>query len=155
MPFYHKKKGELLSHLQKIINGERVPVIEIGHLTEEQHQEINKARDELEYPPLLSPEILYLGKHHVSSRHGKDGYTAEDILDQIVHILDVDVEIPVTRRQTKMVSKTLRKDAYGNDIIDNGILELMSRKPKAELYSVIPKGDSIKPNYLKAQKKAS
>nr|AKN38780.1 hypothetical protein [Vibrio splendidus] len=54
-----------------------------------------------------------------------------------------------------MVSKVPRLDAYGNTIIDNGILELMSRKPKAELFSVIPKGDKIKPSAIKDQKKAS
>lgn len=155
MPFYHHKKEELHSQIKSLINGDRVPVIEIGYLTQEQHDAINQGRSALDYPPLESPKILYLGKHHVGSRHGKDGYNADDILEQIMHILDTEVDIPITPRQTKMVSKTSRLDAYGNTIIDTGILELMSRRPKAELYSVIPKGDNIKPNQFLAQKKAS
>lgn len=155
MPFYHHQKEQLLKQIQDLIDGKRAPVIVIGTLTEAQHSAINRGRELLEYPPLESPEVLYMGKHHVNSRHGKDGYTADDILQQIIHILEVEVDIPVTKRQTKMVSKTKRQDAYGNTIEDIGILELMSRKPKAELFSVIPKGDDIKPINIQKQKKAS
>lgn len=38
-----------------------------------------------------------------------------------------------------------RDDGYGNEVFDEAIFELTARKPKAELYSIIPKGDRNKP----------
>ena len=38
-----------------------------------------------------------------------------------------------------------RDDGYGNRVIDWAVLECSMRFPRPELYSVIPKGDNIKP----------
>ena len=46
---------------------------------------------------------------------------------------------------TALINNTPRNDGYGNQVNDLAVLELTSRKPRAELYSVIPKGDDNKP----------
>jgi hypothetical protein len=48
-------------------------------------------------------------------------------------------------RMTSIKSTLLRQDGYGNEVLDEAIFELTARKPKAELYSIVPKGDRIKP----------
>ncbi|MDR8526219.1 hypothetical protein [Shewanella fidelis] len=154
MPFNYAIKDQLLQQIQAKIDGQRVPIIEIGSLTEKQHEDINKFRIENGIPPLIDPSILYMGRHHVESRNGRDGYNAEDILTQIIYALDESSIIPKSSRQTLIRSIKPRDDGYGNKVTDTGVLELTSRKPKAELYSVIPKGDTVKPIDLK-QKKAS
>ena len=42
-----------------------------------------------------------------------------------------------------------RTDRLGNTIHDRAVFECMSRHPRPELYSVIPKGDHIKPEKKK------
>ncbi len=46
---------------------------------------------------------------------------------------------------TAIKNTRLRQDGYGNEVQDEAIFELIARKPKAELYSVVPKGDKMKP----------
>ena len=50
-----------------------------------------------------------------------------------------------TSRMTATRSVTVRADGYGNMVFDEAVYELTQRKPRAELFSVVPKGDSIKP----------
>lgn len=42
-----------------------------------------------------------------------------------------------------------RADRYGNLVKDRGIFEMTAKKPRAELFSVMPKGDNIKPINIK------
>lgn len=144
----------LLKNIKLLIKGERAPVINIGSLTEEQYQEVNEQRSKEGYPSLDSPEILYMGRHHVKSRHFTDGYSAEDILEQIISVMKSDSIISLNKQTLLERKSNDRLDNYGNYVRDVGVLELTTRKPRAELFSVIPKGDDIKPN-SQAQKKAS
>jgi hypothetical protein len=50
-----------------------------------------------------------------------------------------------TTNMTALEAGERRNDGYGNMVRDRAILELTQRKPRAELYSVMPKGDTIKP----------
>ncbi|WP_256205946.1 MULTISPECIES: hypothetical protein [unclassified Pseudomonas] len=50
-----------------------------------------------------------------------------------------------TIHMTALRSTIGRNDGYGNEIYDEAIFELTARKPKAELYSIVPKGDRNKP----------
>lgn len=144
MPLYPDMENTLRDHLTKISNGERVPVLAIGELTETQHIQINNFRDEQGLPPLISPEILYLGRHHYTSRT-KDGYSIDDMVAQIVSALSSSSIQMTQGRGTVIENPDKRVDGYGNQVNDRAVLELTSRKPKAELFSVIPKGDDIKP----------
>jgi hypothetical protein len=51
--------------------------------------------------------------------------------------------------QTILENPYPRADRYGNTVKDRAILECSARHPKPELFSVIPKGDRIKPQKQK------
>lgn len=53
------------------------------------------------------------------------------------------------QKMTGILNPQLRPDGYGNQVRDLAVLELYARRPKAELLSVIPKGDAIKPKDLR------
>jgi hypothetical protein len=55
-------------------------------------------------------------------------------------------------KMTALDSVARREDGYGNMVRDRAVLELTQRKPRAELYSVIPKGDTNKPPALLQRK---
>ncbi len=91
-----------------------------------------------------SPTIVYIGRHHFASRSAQ-GYGIDDMMDQIRSCIDADAEIMLFRRMTMLRASTLRADRYSNWVRDEGIFELTRRKPRIELFSVIPKGDRISP----------
>lgn len=88
-----------------------------------------------------------MGRHHYTSRSA-DGYTIEDMIEQIKNSMSPFAEFhkdPKKPHATALINNTPRNDGYGNQVNDLAILELTSRKPRAELFSVIPKGDLNKP----------
>jgi hypothetical protein len=85
-----------------------------------------------------------MGRHHFESR-SRDGYTVDDMLIQIQSVLHDDAMVTAKKSMIGVQNSKKRDDGYGNQVHDLGVLELSSRKPKAELYSVIPKGDEKKP----------
>jgi len=113
-------------------------------LTFQQHQHVREIRAALELPDVESPNIVYIGHHHFASRSAQ-GYAIEDMVRQIQGCIDADAEILLFRRMTMLRSSTLREDGYGNKVRDEGIFELTRRKPRIELFSVIPRGDFISP----------
>ena len=125
--------------------GERVPLIAIGTFTGKQFDDVNAARCVLGLHHLERREILYIGRHHHGSR-SKDGYTCEDMFLQIQAALSEDAVVLATSHMTALNSSMMRANGYGNAVKDRAIFELTQRKPRAELFSAIPKGDPIKPN---------
>lgn len=75
----------------------------------------------------------------------RPNYTTEDVIVQIVSALSADAVVMANVKTTALESATRREDGYGNMVRDRAVLELTQRKPRAELYSVIPKGDTNKP----------
>ena len=130
-----------------IANGQRPKVVSIGTLTAQQHADVNAHRAREGLPPLGDPEILFLGRHLYNSRH-KDGYTIDDMIEQIVSALSIDAEVVPTQKMTGLRNPIPRADGYGNQVHDLAVLELTARRPKAELFSVIPRGDHNKPSGL-------
>lgn len=145
MPLYGNAKEIIQTNLEKLTNGERPRFIAIGYFTDEQFNKINEFRLANILPVLEQNEILYMGRHHYESRVIKDGYTIIDLLQQIENSLSEKSEVVISPRMTAIQNPTPRNDGYGNTVIDRAIFELTSRKPRAELYSVIPKGDFKKP----------
>lgn len=147
MPLSPDSIEKIRANLEQLDNKERAPVINIGSLTEAQHRAINEHRASEGLPPLESPEVLYMGRHHYTSRSA-DGYTIEDMIEQIKSSMSPFSEFhkdPKKPHATALINNTPRNDGYGNQVNDLAILELTSRKPRAELFSVIPKGDLNKP----------
>jgi len=144
VPLYDDAKPRLKAHLEAIHRGERVPVIAIGLLTERQFQEIREIQADKGLALLEEREILYLGKHNYNSR-SKEGYSIDDMILQIESALSED-SIVNGHRGTTLENPHPRIDGYGNTVNDRAVLEMTQRKPKSELYSVMPKGDSNKPS---------
>jgi hypothetical protein len=145
MPLDENKKNEIREHLAKIAAGEKPRPIDIGRLTQAQFEAINSHRSKANLPSLESAMIVYHGRHHYSSR-SKDGYNIEDMISQLESGLMSESEVISSTKMTALQNKIGRRDGYGNHVKDQVILELTTRKPKAEAFSAIPKGDYIKPN---------
>ncbi len=119
-------------------------VVAIGELTAAQLLAFNTVRAALNLPP-ISAEIVFLGRHVYNSRIANDGYTIDDVLDQITSALDVSAEVHASAKMNALQNPQHRTDKYGNRVLDRGVLECTARHPRPELFSIIPMGDTIKP----------
>ncbi|GIZ54072.1 hypothetical protein [Noviherbaspirillum aridicola] len=137
-----------MANLTLLKAGERAKVVSIGYLTETQHQAINAIRQKEGKPLLVEPVVLFLGRHLYESRSA-DGYTIEDMAVMVESALSAESIAHAHHKMTGVMNHSSREDGYGNRVRDLGVLELYARRPKAELLSVIPKGDDIKPKDLK------
>ncbi|MFZ6690116.1 hypothetical protein ACO0K0_20460 [Undibacterium sp. SXout11W] len=131
-------------NLETISKGEKAKATEIGEFTVQQHAEINNLRLASNLQPLESPKIVFIGSHLYKSRIAEDGYTIDDVIKQIASVFSITSIVIHTRHMTGMRSTVKRQDGYGNEVLDEAVFELTQRKPKAELFSVIPKGDHLK-----------
>lgn len=119
-------------------------MIVIGYFTEIQFAAINASRAAMELHLLEQNEILFMGRHLHASR-SKDGYHIEDIVTQLVNALSIDAVAHLDTFVSYTQNPNARDDGYGNQVNDRAVFEMTARKPRAELYSVMPKGDNIKP----------
>lgn len=140
MPLHDGAAANIRHQLQEIAQGHRVSLIVIGCLTESQHRQLREFRAERGLTGGESPEIVYLGKHHYESR-AKQGYTVNDMVQQIEWGISATSEPFYRGSMTSIWSIAFRDDGYGKRVRDQAIFELSARKPRVELYSVIPKGD--------------
>ena len=83
MPLINDAIAILRTSLEMLARGEKPLVVTIGFLTQEQHAAINVYRTGHGLPRLVSAEVVFLGRHLYNSRAINDGYTVDDILDQI------------------------------------------------------------------------
>jgi hypothetical protein len=120
-------------------------MIAIARFTDVQFAAINAGRAALDLHVLEQNEIVFIGRHLHTSR-SKDGYHIEDIVTQIVSALSVEALAEIQTHVSCMQNPNARDDGYGNQVFDRAVFEMTAKKPRAELYSVIPKGDTIKPN---------
>lgn len=151
MPLYPHAIDLIRANLEQISKGYRVKPVEIGALTTEQLNAINQHRHEQN--PNLEPvvaEVLFFGSHIYQSRCVRDGYTLDDVIDQIVSALDSAAELVGNLPMQAIENPNQRTDRYGNQVHDRAVFECMSRHPRPELFSVMPKGDLNRP--IKKQK---
>lgn len=119
-------------------------MIVIGYFTEVQFAAINASRAAMDLHLLEQNQILFMGRHLHTSR-SKDGYHIDDIVTQIVSALCADALAHLDSFVSYTQNPNCRDDGYGNQVNDRAVFEMTARKPRAELYSVMPKGDNIKP----------
>ena len=148
MPLYEDAEEKIRFNLLKIHSGERAPLVAIGFLTDAQFEQLNLRRAALDLHLLHQNEIILIGKHLFNSR-AKDGYTVDDIIDQIVSALSAVSVVNISETWSRIDNPAPRFDRYGNTVNDRGIFEMTAKKPRAELFSVMPKGDNIKPISIK------
>jgi len=148
-----KNAGELIrTNLEQFRPDVKVRVrpVAIGIPTDSQLEAVNEKQNEAGLPLLIS-EVIFVGWHIYKSRILKDGYRIEDVVDQIASALSCESVVLDSKHMTAFENPNVRKDCYGNEVNDRAILECMARHPRPELFSVIPKGDAIKPKKEKGQ----
>ncbi len=150
MPLYPDAKTQIIANLQVIATGGRASLIAIGVFTEQQFADLNAVRRGLGLHQIESLEIVFIGRHIYASR-SEDGYTIDDMALQIESALSSDAVVFANAKMTAMNNTHARVDGYGNRVFDRAIFECTQRKPRAELFSVIPKGDYQKPPTKKAR----
>jgi len=144
MPLYANARDTLCANLREIQTGNKVKAVPIGTLTAAQLAAINVNRAAQGLNPIIA-EVVFVGGHIYKSRVLRDGYTIEDVIDQISSAMDCDAEVLRTQKMTAMENPNPRADRYGNRVTDRVIFECSTRHPRPELFSVQPKGDFIKP----------
>ncbi|HWR54679.1 MAG TPA: hypothetical protein VN428_26460 [Bryobacteraceae bacterium] len=145
MPLFDDARTLIRANLEALQRGNRVSLVVVGKLTDAQLEAINRERDAGGYPR-IDAEVVFLGQHIFKSRALRDGYALEDIIDQIASAMDAASVARPTRWMTVVENPTPRADRYGNCVRDRIVLECSARYPRPELFSVIPKGDTNKPN---------
>jgi hypothetical protein len=136
------------TNLEQIRDGRRASLVEIGELTQTQLADINANRSAQGLLPMKA-QVVFIGKHIYERRILQDGYTIQDVIDQIESAMRSDSSVLCTLKLTAMESPTTRVDGYGNHVRDRVVFECTNRYPRPELFSVIPKGDALKPRKTK------
>jgi hydroxymethylpyrimidine/phosphomethylpyrimidine kinase len=147
-----KCAGLIRANLEALQSGQRVKCVAIGTLAAAQLNAINaeRAAEEGTLPPILE-EVIFFGSHAYQSRVLQDGYTIEDVVDQVMSAMDAQSVVVTSLRMTTIQNLIPRADRYGNQIRDKAVLECTRRHPKAELFTVVPKGDINKPKKQKSR----
>ncbi len=153
MPLSPQGAALIRANLEQIGMGQRARLVEIGTLTPKQLADINRRRSARGLTP-ISAEVAFIGKHIYQSRIAKDGYTIEDVVDQISNAMHPDSVVLGTSRMTAMERREQRQDRYGNSVRDRIIFECTTRHPRPELFSVVPRGDLKKPQSRKGHSPA-
>ena len=144
MPLYPEAKALIRKNLEALSQGQRAPRLLVGRLTEKQIDAVNSHQIEQEL--LLSvAEVVFVGRHIYNSRIARDGYTIQDVIDQIESALSAESEVIANEYMTALRNPVARADRLGNFVHDEVILECTKYRPNPEVFSVVPKGDKIKP----------
>ena len=144
MPLNGYAKELIRRNLEALQAGQRVPRITVGKLTKVQIDAINvqQAAEDL---PLSIDEVVFVGRHIFKRRIVGDGYTIDDVIDQIESALSEGSEVIATEYMTAIKNPMARRDRLGNLVHDEAILECSKYRPNPDIFSVVPKGDWIKP----------
>jgi len=149
MPLNADAERLIRANLEQVRDGTRPHLVAIGTLTDKQLAALNNERAKRNLPKVESGEVLFLGRHVYESRAGNDGYTIEDIVVQITTAMDGTSRC---KSATAIESVTLRDDGYGNKVRDRGVFECTARRPRLELFSVVPGGDTNKPSDARSKR---
>ncbi|MBF0372583.1 MAG: hypothetical protein HQL39_04110 [Alphaproteobacteria bacterium] len=144
MPIHKEAEALIRKTLEVIAARGKAESVIIGYFTSDQHAAINNERARLLLPPVESPDIVYIGRHHYK-RRSEDGYSIDDMVAQAVSALHESARPILSAKMTATRNPNPRDDGYGNMVYDEAVFECTARKPHAELFSVIPKGDVKKP----------
>ncbi len=152
MPLYANAAALIHANLETIQSGRKARAVPIGTLTAVQLEAVNRHRlTHNASLPLIEAEVVFIGGHVYRSRIEGDNYTIDDVVEQIVSAMSEESALVGNLPMQAIQNPAPRTDRFGNTIHDRAVFECMSRHPRPELYSVIPKGDRIKPEKLKGR----
>jgi hypothetical protein len=137
------------ANLEVLASSKRPKRIEIGDLSDEQLSQINDFRRENGFPAIIA-RVVFIGRHLYQSRIVENGYTIDEVLEQIENAMKPCAVVRVSELRTSLQNPERRIDKYGNSVSDRAVLECTAFHPHPELFSVTPIGDVRRPN--KAQK---
>jgi len=140
LPLFADGLKRIRRNLVQIQSGEKPRLEKIGFFTPDQLIHINEARIANGFQPLL-PEVVFHGAHLYRSRCIKNGYSIDQVLDQIESAFSITSVVNFSPPSSVMRNLNKRKDYNGKLVNDEAVFECTARYPYAELYSVIPKGD--------------
>lgn len=144
MPLFSEAFALIRTNLEELQKGNKVSLVAVGTLTDVQLDAINRGRKSYGYPPMVT-EVVFLGRHIYNGRVVRDGYTIDDVIDQIASAMDSAAVVLNTPGMTAMENPCPRKDRYGNSVRDRIVFESSVRHPRLEIFTVVPKGDRRKP----------
>ena len=123
MPLYAHAIELIRANLEALQRGERVKTVSIGTLTPSQLTAINSNRitHNAALPPVCA-EVVFLGGHVYRSRIVGDGYSIDDVIDQIVSAMDEASQLVGNLPMQAVENPTVRLDRYGNQVHDRAIL---------------------------------
>jgi hypothetical protein len=82
MPLYEDGRRQIRNNLEQIAIGNRIRAVPIGFLTAQQLGCINANQAALDLKS-IDAEVMFVGGHIHDRRIVADGYTIDDVLDQI------------------------------------------------------------------------
>jgi hypothetical protein len=148
MPLYPNAKDLIRKNLEALQAGQRVPRVAVGRLTKVQIEAVN-AQQAAEDLPLSIDEVVFVGRHIYKRRILEDGYLISDVIDQLESAMSERSEVIANEYMTAIKNPTARADRLGNLVHDEAILECSKYRPNPDIFSVMPKGDKIKPKKQK------
>jgi hypothetical protein len=151
MPLHDDAERIIRRNLELLQRGERVKPVTIGELTDKQLDELNKARNSRNLPT-VNKTVLFVGTHPYNSRVRGDGYSIDDVVEQIKSAMSEQSVIVSHPKMTALVNKGGRKDRDGKLIKDRAVLECTNRNPRIEMLSIIPEGDGRAPHQKQKDK---
>jgi hypothetical protein len=86
-PLSDEPAAVIRANLEQLEAGNKVRLMVIGALTAAQLTAINDERRAHGYAAVMA-EVVFMGRHLYSSRIERDGYTIDDVLDQIKSGMD-------------------------------------------------------------------
>jgi hypothetical protein len=144
VPLYSNAEKTIREHLELVRLGQKPRRVTIGELSKDQLDSLNEQRKKAGFEP-LNGLVFFRGKHVYERRIMDDCYTVEDVIDQIKSAFSEASTAHLSPKMSSLRNPLARPDRYGNRVHDEIALECFANHPKAELFSVIPKGDKNKP----------
>jgi hypothetical protein len=144
MPLYSNGLDLIKANLEAIERAERPSLVTIGTFTAAQLNAINQNLCSRGFQP-TGEEIVFLGRHTYDRRIVDDGYSIEDVLDQIESALAPESITIQPSDVLAMQNPVGRHDRYGNSVRDRAVFRCTAKYLRAELYTVYPRGDHNKP----------
>lgn len=151
MPLYEGATQRIALQLDAIARGRWGDIIAVGRIKMQQFGRIAEARLSRGLPGPESDEIVYLGRHHLESRAAQ-GYLVRDLVAQLASALAADADVVAAGKMIGLMNRCERDDGYGCRVRDKAILEFTARKPRIEVFSVIPVGDGRIPKTTKPRR---
>ena len=117
MPLYVNGKDLIRKNLEAIHAGQRVPRIKVGRLTKTQIEAVN-AQQAAKALPFSIDEVVFVGRHIHKRRILGDGYTIDDVIDQVESAMSQGSEVIANEYMTAMRNPIARADRLGNLVHD-------------------------------------